>query len=404
MAALMEEREFSRQQSPEQVVQVEEIFFEAPPMMSDASPSSNRLRLETISNENPRRRSSKTSLSSKNANVLRTSEAFQGLLDRLAQQHLQELLAAELGSCGLGISEAFPRRPGGSSANVGCASASSADFVKKKGSINSIRAKRRKEATEVQAKEILDVWEGDDPVGIEELEIYAHQLQREVERAQAPQKAADGPARRKPWTESFAFDAFIATLVGLNVLWMAFQLQLQGSQAANDLGISQWMEMGDFTGWQTAFLVGDTLFAIIFALDVGVRIYFLRRRFWRKWMNWLDLLISIICLGEIVLISVAPVTPNLVVLRILRFARFARALRLVAMSAALASLQLLIKCLIACKSMLLWSFCLLAFVQSVAGLVISSICWDFIRDPSADHFGREQACAREGLVAAPGSQ
>ncbi|CAJ1356992.1 unnamed protein product [Effrenium voratum] len=274
-----------RQQSPEQVVQVEEIFFEAPPMMSDASPSSNRLRLETISNENPRRRSSKTSLSSKNANVLRTSEAFQGLLDRLAQQHLQ------------------------------------------------------------------DVWEGDDPVGIEELEIYAHQLQREVERAQAPQKAADGPARRKPWTESFAFDAFIATLVGLpfgqgtdlNVLWMAFQLQLQGSQAANDLGISQWME-------------------------------------------------------------VAPVTPNLVVLRILRFARFARALRLVAMSAALASLQLLIKCLIACKSMLLWSFCLLAFVQSVAGLVISSICWDFIRDPSADHFGREQACAREGLVAAPGSQ
>ena len=132
--------------------------------------------------------------------------------------------------------------------------------------------------------------------------------------------------RRKPWTESFAFDAFIATLVGLpfgqgtdlrpylwvffskhptkqrrnqatqkpsnqatkqpsnqatkqpsnqatkqpsnqataqsempktsaflqapnfglrfprNVLWMAFQLQLQGSQAANDLGISQWME------------------------------------------------------------------------------------------------------------------------------------------------------------------
>lgn len=34
--------------------------------------------------------------------------------------------------------------------------------------------------------------------------------------------------------------------------------------------------------------------------------------------------------------------------------------------------------------MLFWSFCLLTFVQSVAGLIISTLCGEFISNDGAD--------------------
>lgn len=42
----------------------------------------------------------------------------------------------------------------------------------------------------------------------------------------------------------------------------------------------------------------------------------------------------------------------------------------------------LIKCLTASANMLFWSFCLLTFFQCVSGLVISTLCKDFIQDSS----------------------
>ena len=56
--------------------------------------------------------------------------------------------------------------------------------------------------------------------------------------------------------------------------------------------------------------------------------------------------------------------------------------------------------------MLFWSFCLLTFVQSVAGLIISTLCSEFISNDGADKslrlgFGRVMAllpssCRRRG--------
>ena len=41
--------------------------------------------------------------------------------------------------------------------------------------------------------------------------------------------------------------------------------------------------------------------------------------------------------------------------------------------------------------MLGWSFVLLAFVQCVAGLVVSSLCWDFIESSDQDAEKRHEA-------------
>ncbi|CAE7662524.1 unnamed protein product, partial [Symbiodinium sp. CCMP2456] len=69
---------------------------------------------------------------------------------------------------------------------------------------------------------------------------------------------------------------------------------------------------------------------------------------------------------------------------LLRIGKLVRAFRMVTMSSVLNSLQLLIKCLVASRDMLLWSFCLLTFVQCVAGLVLATLCRDFIEEESND--------------------
>eukprot|EP00438_Fugacium_kawagutii_P007475 Skav230100 [mRNA] locus=scaffold283:90303:92893:- [translate_table: standard] len=50
----------------------------------------------------------------------------------------------------------------------------------------------------------------------------------------------------------------------------------------------------------------------------------------------------------------------------------------------LSSLQLLTKCLTASIDMLFWTFCLLTFMQCVAGLVASTLCRGFLMDDSND--------------------
>ncbi|CAE7527122.1 Cacna1h [Symbiodinium pilosum] len=107
------------------------------------------------------------------------------------------------------------------------------------------------------------------------------------------------------------------------------------------------------------------------------------------WMNYADLLVSLVSAVEVISsLLVIPVSPVLV--RILRLGKLARVLRLVSMGSVLQSLQLLLKSLVASIDMLFWSFCLLAFLQCVAGLIISTFCREYIGDDSHDQVQREE--------------
>jgi len=75
---------------------------------------------------------------------------------------------------------------------------------------------------------------------------------------------------------------------------------------------------------------------------------------------------------------------NMALFRLIRVGKLIRAVRMVTMTSVLASLQLLIKCLAASRDMLWWSFCLLAFVQCVAGMILGTLCQDFIENVDVD--------------------
>eukprot|EP00434_Breviolum_minutum_P016746 symbB.v1.2.014769.t1/scaffold1084.1/size139254/8 len=191
------------------------------------------------------------------------------------------------------------------------------------------------------------------------------------------------------WLQSHRFDFVITILLCLNVIWMAAELQITGSFSGYLLGVqdSSMVSIDQRKAVSRFFQNGDYVFTAFFTLDVLVRIIVLKWKFWKVCMNYVDALVTVAAIVEILLVT----TMNSAFLfRLLRIGKLARALRLVTMSNTLASLELLTKCLIASVDMLFWTFCLLACVQCVAGMLISGLVRDFIENESNDKTYREE--------------
>lgn len=181
------------------------------------------------------------------------------------------------------------------------------------------------------------------------------------------------------WLQSSRFEMLITTVLCINVLWMALELQVYGSYRGYEVGVvaqsaipEEWLPSID-----VAFRIGDGIFTAFFVFDVGLRIALLGRRFFKVCMNYIDLLVTAASVVELV---ASQMTMNPMLFRLLRIGKLARALRMVTMSSVLSSLQLLIKCLSASADMLVWTFCLLTFIQCVAGMVVSTLCSEFLKD------------------------
>ncbi|CAJ1351462.1 unnamed protein product [Effrenium voratum] len=186
--------------------------------------------------------------------------------------------------------------------------------------------------------------------------------------------SAAGPAgvmeSLKRFLDSRCYAHLIAVFLTLNVLWMAFQLQIFGSTSeilASDV--------------QPYLIMVDTIFAALFALDVTLRTCTLGCRFFLSPLNFLDLTVAVAAISEIVVLATRNEAGiSLVVFQLLRVGKLCRAMRVVGITADVAPLQLLIKCLEASKDMLFWSFVLLTFIQCVAGVLIGVLCQDFLLD------------------------
>lgn len=191
------------------------------------------------------------------------------------------------------------------------------------------------------------------------------------------------------WLESHQYEMIMAMCLCLNVFTMASELQYYGGKAGAELELYPRDTVVDGVGWETFFQATDMFFTILFAVDVVVRICFLQLRFWKTWLNYVDLGVATTSMVEMTILWASNLPVNPVLFRLLRIGKLARAIRMVTMTI-LQSLQLLVKCLGSSAHMLFWSFCLLVFVQSVAGLVISTVCMDFMTNERYTQALREE--------------
>ncbi|CAJ1386040.1 unnamed protein product [Effrenium voratum] len=301
------------------------------------------------------------------------SDAMQQLLDRVIQQHILELSMADdrvklayfeqrvdsvmEDSQEVSVSEMRHRR----STSIG----------------------RKKGVQQLRADQVLHAIDHDEAVE----ELFKADPLQEGFCADEPLHTITASKETKwerfqTFLQSTQFDMMIAAMVSVNVLWMALKLQIEGSISGYEMGIYADPPMADSSRgtWQVFQECGDAVFTGVFVLDVGVRIVALKCAFWRVWLNYVDVAVTIVSMMEVVSYWAVPVKVNAAIFRLLRIGKLARALRMLPVTNTLASLQLLVKGLTASRGMLFWSFCLLTFLQCVAGMIISTLCRDYITE------------------------
>ncbi|CAJ1388883.1 unnamed protein product [Effrenium voratum] len=318
------------------------------------------------------------------------SAEFRLLLHRLVEQHVQELQseradraerASERRAAERAERETAERaeREGHceKSAQLGSDEKKAFAMASRSGSRNSKTSafagaltKQHEALPAVHASQILDVWESKDTGMIDEW---------------------DAALKNRSWAEfvqSTSYEFIMAGILSLNVLWMAFELQLYGSWSGDAL-VAKPPEV-DSEFWAACFMTGDLIFTILFGIDVTVRICVLKTAFFRSPLNYIDITVTFTSVLEVVVYYTVRLPLNSAFFRLLRIGKLARAIRMLTMTSALASLQLLVKCLAASRDMLFWSFLLLALVQGVACLVVSTLCRDYVDNPALDVKLREE--------------
>ena len=104
-------------------------------------------------------------------------------------------------------------------------------------------------------------------------------------------------------------------------------------------------------------------------------------------MNWID---AIVVATSSVQWFMPSLAIDAVYLRLIRLGKLARAFRMVTMSRSMDSLQLLLKCCASSVDMLFWSFCLLTFIQCIAGMILSALVREYLNDASKPLAVRQQ--------------
>ena len=122
----------------------------------------------------------------------------------------------------------------------------------------------------------------------------------------------------------------------------------------------------------------DMAFCFIFMVEVALRIYVERWRFWKEIANWIDTVLAIVGLVDIIIFFQAAEEPAV----FLKGLKALRSIRLLRYFRFIDGIRLLFQACQAFLPSLFWSMILLAVFMFVAALTISHLLQGFIDDPS----------------------
>lgn len=321
------------------------------------------------------------------------SEPFQKLLEQLVDQHLAELAEREAKPPPDPPQEKEKASNGGFMSYLGAAKSRTVSTI-----ASSVLAGRKRQLREMEASEVLNALDSEGDMDSEDISSKFRTTEQIVASVlaqsdtQAVTELGEDPtlkARCAKFLQSSKYEVCVASVMILNVLWMALEAQVYGYFDANNSGLTTYslIPPKERPLCDSLLAAGDIIFASVFVIDVGLRIILLHLKFWKNWVNYLDILVTAVSLVEII-IWLLPL--DAAFFRLVRFGKLARTLRMVTMTSILSSLQLLTKCLGASIDMLFWTFCLLTFMQCVAGLAVNTLCRNYLHDESHDLEIRKQ--------------
>jgi hypothetical protein len=195
------------------------------------------------------------------------------------------------------------------------------------------------------------------------------------------------------WTEFIA-----AFLIILNVVFMVLEGQYRGAKIGYDLGVYSHYGSGAFleeTGApsERAFYVADVIFAVLFTIELLLRLVFLRSEFVCDPWGWLD--ISVVVVTDVMLIASTTISVNVSAARAVRLARLLRIIRLARQITLFDSLYLMTTALKGSVSVLLWVVVFLFVVQTLFALLVANIVQDYYLSSGGEEFFKTDADKEE---------
>ncbi|CAE8645419.1 unnamed protein product, partial [Polarella glacialis] len=181
--------------------------------------------------------------------------------------------------------------------------------------------------------------------------------------------------------QSDVYELMVGSVILMNVMVMAADLQVQGTELGYLLGYPGYSEPS--SGWQEAskaFASLDLLFLGLYTVDLILRTSVLHIRFFKAPLNWVDLLVVIS--GWVEEFGSGFMDPFFV--RMLRLVKFGRAFRAMQLSRVSHSLKMLGKCITASVGVLFWSLCLLFVIQCMGGMMLSITVGPFMENTEID--------------------
>lgn len=179
---------------------------------------------------------------------------------------------------------------------------------------------------------------------------------------------------------SNTFEVGSAFVIMANTVTMAVELQYVGLGAGYDLRAPSYGRPAEDV-WPGARMMLDaleTLFSLVFIVELLLRIAAMRLRAAKSGWIWFDGVLVLTSITEQVGTVGAGFDPT--IMRLMRLLRLPRLLKAMKSVAAFDALFLLLKCLQASFSAAFWSILIILTVQLTLGMLIGQLLQDFIAD------------------------
>ncbi|CAJ1347547.1 unnamed protein product, partial [Effrenium voratum] len=174
-------------------------------------------------------------------------------------------------------------------------------------------------------------------------------------------------------------DCTMSFLIVVNAIIFAFEAQYKGFDLGNELGLRQEGAHLLWPGATEAFEVAELTFGIIFSLEVVLRLWVERLKFFCDGWNLLDFVVVLVwALGR----AWQGLPVNSQILRLGRLFRLLRMLRLVRKIKEFDALFLMTTAIRSSFMVLGWTIMLLFLCQMLFALVVQQILFGFYFDPS----------------------
>jgi len=176
------------------------------------------------------------------------------------------------------------------------------------------------------------------------------------------------------------FDSAVCLLIILNIVVITLQLQWEGHKASVTLGLNE--ESSEWDGAMPLFDALEHAFAIVFLLELLIRIRARRFKYFADSANFFDAFLVFSSMIELYVLTPLGKTSgmNLTVLRIIRLCKIVRVLRVVRVMKLFMSLHIIGSAIIRSMSSLFWSIVVLFIVILMGGLFMSQSLSEYIAD------------------------